>query len=109
MKEIERYKEENQDFVEAELINPSKKTQNLQREEKSLFSTLAIKSGKLILLIFFLPAIILIILGTVLSMTVIGAIIGIPMILIAIVAMFIGLRIYFTVFQISKKNFRSNR
>ncbi len=107
MKEIEPYKEENQDFIEAELLNPSREGYSSSRKERnSLFSDLLTKSGKLILLIFLLPAIALIILGAILSATVIGAIIGIPMILLGIIVIIIGLRIYFTVFSISKKNFR---
>ncbi|GAB4033351.1 MAG: hypothetical protein Fur0012_12910 [Elusimicrobiota bacterium] len=95
MKEIKPYLEKNEDFVEAELLGKTYQ-QKPKMPPTSLFSRILARSGRLIFFISFSFALLLIILGSLLSMTVLGAIIGIPLIILGIAILLAGLKIYFT-------------
>lgn len=95
MKDIEPYSAKNEEFVEAELLG---KTHQKKTEipRQSLLSRILSRGGRLIFFISFSLALILIILGSLLSITVVGAIVGIPLIILGIVILLAGLKIYFT-------------
>ncbi|MBP7795404.1 MAG: hypothetical protein KA059_01360 [Elusimicrobiales bacterium] len=88
---IDSSKDEEKDYVEAEIVSDY---HSYTRSEKkpSFFEKVKLKFGKTLLFILLPLALVLIVIGVILSATFIGAVIGIPLILIGIGIIFFALR-----------------
>ncbi len=81
------------DYVEAEIVGEK---ESPAAEKKSLFRIILEKLGKIAFFLFFTGGFLLIFLGSVLCATVIGAIIGIPLIIFGIISLIAAIKVYFS-------------
>ncbi|NLI10372.1 MAG: hypothetical protein GX447_06435 [Elusimicrobia bacterium] len=91
--EIRKNDSSQNDFVEAEIVG---KKERIESQKKGFLKHILDKFGKTVFIISFLAALILIIIGALLSATFIGAFIGIPLIILGIIILTAGIKIYFS-------------
>lgn len=81
------------DYVEAEIVE---ERESIVIEKKNLFRTILEKLGKIAFFLFFAGGFLLIFIGSILCATIIGAIIGVFLIILGMILIITGIRVYFS-------------
>lgn len=96
MNEIEKYKQKEKDYIEAEIVDDfNDRFKERKSPKRGFLNEVLFKFKKAVFLFLLSVSLILIVIGSILSFTVIGAIIGLPLIIIGFILILFSFRIFF--------------